>query len=117
MSPEEEGAHILKGTQMPGFCEPGRNADSVHVVRSSTYTSGSYHYAVPQGHVCACQQGDGRRRGVGDSSLTPIPDREPVSRLARITPLEVINPIAPGSAEDTLLNEMRAAWEHDWSEL
>ena len=45
------------------------------------------------------------------------PDRKPVSRLARITPLEVINPVAPRSAEDALLNEMRAAWEQDWSEL
>jgi antitoxin (DNA-binding transcriptional repressor) of toxin-antitoxin stability system len=45
------------------------------------------------------------------------PDGEPVSRLARIAPLEVTNPTAPKSAEDAKLNDMRAAWERDWSEL
>lgn len=45
------------------------------------------------------------------------PDGEPVSKLARVTPLEVTNPTAPKSAEEELLNEMRTAWERDWSEL
>lgn len=45
------------------------------------------------------------------------PDREPVSRLDRISPLEVINPTAPEAAGDALLDEMTAAWEQDWSEL
>jgi antitoxin (DNA-binding transcriptional repressor) of toxin-antitoxin stability system len=45
------------------------------------------------------------------------PDRVPVGKLARITPLEVINLTAPDSDEDVLQTEMRAAWERDWSEL
>ena len=45
------------------------------------------------------------------------PDGEPVSRLARISPLEIINPTSSQSAEDAMRDEMRAEWERDWSEL
>jgi len=49
--------------------------------------------------------------------LRIAPDCEPVSRFARITPLEIVNPESADSAEDALRNEMRLAWEKDWSEL
>ena len=44
------------------------------------------------------------------------PEGVPVGRLARVTPLQVINPDA--DQEDTsLLEEMTRAWEKDWSSL
>lgn len=45
------------------------------------------------------------------------PDSEPASKLARITSLEIVDPKAPGSAEEALRGEMTSAWEKDWSEL
>jgi len=38
------------------------------------------------------------------------------SRLARVTPLVVLNPEA-GQQESVLLEEMTRAWEKDWSSL
>jgi prevent-host-death family protein len=46
-----------------------------------------------------------------------MPDGDPTSRFARITPLKIVNSNAPNSAEDALQAEMRAEWEKDWSEL
>ena len=44
------------------------------------------------------------------------PENAPACRLARITPLQVLNPDAvPGDA--SLLEEMTRAWEKDWSSL
>ncbi|MGA7830432.1 MAG: hypothetical protein WCA21_05690 [Terracidiphilus sp.] len=43
-----------------------------------------------------------------------VPEGKPVSRLSRITPMEVIN-YAEGGLENTgLLDEMTRAWEADW---
>ena len=43
-----------------------------------------------------------------------VPEGRPVSRLSRITPMEVIN-YAEGGLENTgLLEEMTRAWEADW---
>jgi hypothetical protein len=44
------------------------------------------------------------------------PDMAPLSRLSRLTPLEVINP-EPQSDTSSLLEEMAKAWEKDWSSL
>lgn len=44
------------------------------------------------------------------------PEGVPVSRLARITPLQVLNPDATES-DTSLLEEMTRAWEQDWSSL
>lgn len=46
--------------------------------------------------------------------LKIVPEGQPVSRLRRITPMEVIN-YAEGGLENTgLLEEMTRAWEADW---
>ena len=46
--------------------------------------------------------------------LKIVPEGKPVSRLSRITPMEVIN-YAEGGLENTgLLEEMTRAWEADW---
>ena len=45
------------------------------------------------------------------------PDGKPVSRLSRITPLEVINPEATELGDSELREEMARAWEKDWSTL
>jgi prevent-host-death family protein len=46
--------------------------------------------------------------------LKIVPEGQPVSRLSRITPMEVIN-YAEGGLENTgLLEEMTRAWEADW---
>jgi antitoxin (DNA-binding transcriptional repressor) of toxin-antitoxin stability system len=43
-----------------------------------------------------------------------VPEGRPVSRLSRITPMDVIN-YAEGGLENTgLLEEMTRAWEADW---
>lgn len=43
-----------------------------------------------------------------------VPERPPVSRLSRITPMEVID-YAEGGLENTgLLEEMTREWEADW---
>ncbi|MGA2278444.1 MAG: hypothetical protein ABSG00_12660, partial [Terracidiphilus sp.] len=43
-----------------------------------------------------------------------VPEGKPVSRLSRITPMEIIN-YAEGGLENTgLLDEMTRAWEADW---
>ncbi|MGA2695741.1 MAG: hypothetical protein ABSE92_06750 [Terriglobales bacterium] len=46
-----------------------------------------------------------------------VPDGNANSRLSRITPLEVINPSTGASADQSLREEMIAAWERDWSTL
>ena len=45
------------------------------------------------------------------------PDGKPVSRLSRITPLEVINPDAQELGDSALREEMARAWEKDWATL
>jgi hypothetical protein len=46
--------------------------------------------------------------------LKIVPEGPPVSRLSRITPMDVIN-YAEGGLENTgLLEEMTRAWEADW---
>src|ERR1035438_5683382 len=46
--------------------------------------------------------------------LKIVPEGKPVSRLSRITPMEVIN-YAEGGLENTgLLEEMTREWEADW---
>jgi hypothetical protein len=46
--------------------------------------------------------------------LKIVPEGKPVSRLSRITPMEVIH-YAEGGLENTgLLEEMTRAWEADW---
>ncbi len=40
-----------------------------------------------------------------------------VSRLSRVTRLDVIDSETPASAERVLREEMTRAWERDWSEL
>ncbi len=46
--------------------------------------------------------------------LKIVPEGKPVSRLSRITPMDVIN-YAEGGLENTgLLEEMTRAWEADW---
>ncbi len=47
--------------------------------------------------------------------LKIVPEGEPVSRLSRITPMDVIN-YAEGGLENTgLLEEMTREWEADWA--
>lgn len=41
----------------------------------------------------------------------------PASRLACVTPLEVVNPEGPKLDDPSLQEEMERAWEKDWSEL
>ena len=45
------------------------------------------------------------------------PGDQPIRRLGRITPLEVINPDAPESKAHSLQEEMVRAWERDWVTL
>jgi len=45
------------------------------------------------------------------------PENQPVNRLARITPLEVVNPESPQLTDPSLHEEMARAWEKDWSDL
>jgi hypothetical protein len=46
--------------------------------------------------------------------LKLVPEGQPVSRLSRITPMDVIN-YAEGGLENTgLLEEMTREWEADW---
>jgi len=48
------------------------------------------------------------------SRVKIVPEGRPVSRLSRITPMDVIN-YAEGGLENTgLLEEMTRAWEADW---
>ena len=49
--------------------------------------------------------------------LRIAPENQPTTRLARITPLEVINPESPKLDDPSLGEEMTHAWERDWSEL
>ncbi len=46
-----------------------------------------------------------------------VPDIPAVSRLSRITPLEVINPEFMEPNDPHLLVEMTRAWEKDWVDL
>ena len=45
------------------------------------------------------------------------PEDQPISRLARITPLEVVNPEKSHPDNRALQEEMKQAWEKDWAEL
>jgi hypothetical protein len=45
------------------------------------------------------------------------PEHKSASPLARITPLEVVNPQGPHLNDPSLQDEMTRAWEKDWSEL
>ena len=45
------------------------------------------------------------------------PDRPSGSRLSRLTPLEIVNPDAPGLDDRSLQEEMERAWTRDWSDL
>lgn len=49
--------------------------------------------------------------------LRIVPDGKLKHRLSRITPLEVVNPAAEAPADQTMREEMIAAWERDWSAL
>lgn len=49
--------------------------------------------------------------------LRIAPENQPTTRLARITPLEVINPEGQKLDDLSLGEEMTRAWERDWSEL
>jgi hypothetical protein len=50
-----------------------------------------------------------------------VPEDQPVSRLSRITPIEIINPETPDLLDPVLkdqrLEEIQKAWESDWEEL
>jgi antitoxin (DNA-binding transcriptional repressor) of toxin-antitoxin stability system len=43
-----------------------------------------------------------------------VPEGKPVSRLSRITPMDVINHAEGGLENTGLLEEMTRAWEADW---
>ena len=43
-----------------------------------------------------------------------VPEGKPVSRLSRITPMDVINYAEGGLEKTGLLEEMTRAWEADW---
>jgi len=45
------------------------------------------------------------------------PENQPAGRLARITPLEVVNPEGAKLDDPSLQEEMTRAWEKDWSDL
>lgn len=49
------------------------------------------------------------------------PEGQPVSRLSRVTPMEILNPAAPDLNDPAfkaeMLAEMEKAWEADWSIL
>jgi antitoxin (DNA-binding transcriptional repressor) of toxin-antitoxin stability system len=50
-----------------------------------------------------------------------VPEDQPVSRLSRITPIEIINPEMPNLLDAKLkaerMAEMEKAWEKDWESL
>ena len=46
--------------------------------------------------------------------LKIVPEGKPVSRLSRITPMDVINYAAGGLENTGLLEEMTREWEADW---
>lgn len=43
-----------------------------------------------------------------------VPEGKPVSRLSRITPMDIINTSGEGMSDAELLAEMTRAWEADW---
>jgi prevent-host-death family protein len=45
------------------------------------------------------------------------PEDEPASRLARITPMEIVGREQEVAGKSTLREEMSEAWERDWAEL
>jgi hypothetical protein len=45
------------------------------------------------------------------------PEKPIVSRLSRITPVEIVNPDGPGIEDESWKDEMRLAWESDWADL
>jgi prevent-host-death family protein len=50
-----------------------------------------------------------------------VPDKKALSRLSRITPLDILNPDGPDlndpALKAELMAEMEKAWEKDWSIL
>ena len=50
-----------------------------------------------------------------------VPDKKALSRLSRITPLDILNPDVPDLNDRALkaesMAEMERAWERDWSIL
>jgi antitoxin (DNA-binding transcriptional repressor) of toxin-antitoxin stability system len=46
-----------------------------------------------------------------------VPETKPMSRLSRVTPMEVINPNSSEEDEVKMKEEMRLAWEKDWKDL
>jgi len=48
-----------------------------------------------------------------------VPEAGPSTRLARITPLEIVAPEGPdtATADSDLREEMARAWERDWAML
>ena len=50
-----------------------------------------------------------------------VPQEQPVSRLSRITPIEIINPEIPNLADAARkaerMAEIQKAWESDWESL
>jgi hypothetical protein len=46
--------------------------------------------------------------------LKIVPEGKPVSRLSRITPMQIINNDDSCMDDDALLAEMTRAWEADW---
>ena len=46
--------------------------------------------------------------------LKIVPEGKPVSRLSRITPMDIINYAEGGLANTGLLEEMTREWEADW---
>jgi antitoxin (DNA-binding transcriptional repressor) of toxin-antitoxin stability system len=50
-----------------------------------------------------------------------VPEGRPVSRLSRITPMNILNPEGPDLNDPAfkagMLAEMETAWESDWSTL
>ena len=53
--------------------------------------------------------------------LKLVPEGRAESRLGRATPLEIVNPGAPGLTDPALkarmMAEMEEAWERDWNQL
>ncbi len=45
------------------------------------------------------------------------PENRPASRLARITPLDIVNPHSRDLDDPSLREAMTRAWEQDWSDL
>lgn len=46
-----------------------------------------------------------------------LPDVPVETRMARLTPLQVVNPVAPSLDQKDWQQEMVQAWERDWADL